>query len=405
MAATNVLLFGPIYVVLVIVLLKRARTSWRVATGDVLLVGLLGLMLASVAWSVAPDLTLRRGLGVIGTTLFAVYITQRYPTEQWIVLLGWALGMNVLCNLLILMAHPSLAGTGELNGVFGHKNTLGRMMALAGSVFILIAWLRRSILAMIWAGIATVVLVAAGSATALVVLVTVVSLIPLLKTLVKDVRAVVVIGVFAILGIGTALLYGASNPQGAASIVGKDVTLTGRTVLWHVLFRMVGQRPVLGYGFNGFWSPEFAAGVSVDGWFPTQAHNGYIDLSLDLGVVGVTIFILSIIRGAARAVRHFRREATPASLWPLMFFCFLAPYNMSESTNLAPQSLFWMLFSAALMTVSPQFRQPGRPAESPRLVPSDEAVVEPYVDCYPADTGARASRLAASKPRAGKWSR
>jgi exopolysaccharide production protein ExoQ len=398
MAATNVILFGPIYVILVIMLLKHARSSWQTATADVLLVLLLGLMLASTAWSTAPDITLRRALGVIGTTLFAVYITRRYPTEKWIALLGWALGMNVLCNLLILMAHPGLAGTGEFNGVFSHKNTLGRMMALSGIVLVLISWMRRSMRALVCAGIATVVLLAAGSATALVVLVTVLSVIPLLKTLGKDVRAVVVIGVFAILGIATALMYGASNPQGAAAIVGKDVTLTGRTVLWHVLLGMIRERPVLGYGYNAFWSQEYAAGISVGGWMPTQAHNGYIDLSLDLGLVGVATFILAIIRGAFRAVRHFRREGTPASLWPLMFLCFLALYNMSESTNLAPQSLFWMLFSAALMTVAPAVARRNRRGAAELIYPRPDAE-HIGASAVPSETvgGARGPRLARAR--------
>jgi O-antigen ligase len=394
-----------VYLILFLMLLKRPLSSWRAVTGDFFLLSLLCLMMASVAWSVAADVTVRRALGVIGTTFFAIYITWRYTPEERLTYLAWALLLNVAANALLLVVHPSLAGSEGYAGIFSHKNTLGRMMSLSTLVFVLTAWVRGKPAYLLCAALSFGLLIVARSSTALVVLVSVLSLIPLFRMLAQDVRGVVVVAIVAILLGGTGLLVAASHTQAVADILGKDVTLTGRTVLWRALVDMIARRPILGYGFNAFWSQEFGAGVSVDGWFPTQAHNGYIDLTLDFGLVGLTLFVAAIARGAARAVRYFRRQPMPANLWPLLYLCFLAMYNASESTNMAAQSLFWMLFATALMSISPFMARTREPAERPdlRLVDADEAT--PSGSPSAGGAGVHSVPRASVRPRAGKWSR
>ncbi len=362
--ASSVVLFTPIYFVVLLQVLRRPRTSWRLGTADLLLVALLGLAVVSVIWSVAPPVTLRRTGAVLGTTLCGLYLAQRYPTEEWLVLLGWALAFNALANAFLWLTHSGSAVSEGFAGGFGNKNSLGRMMALATLVLLLNARIRRAPVVLPLAILSFALLLAAGSTTAVVVLVTVVSIIPLFRMLAGDVRAGVVIAIVAVLVLGGGLLLGASQLPVLASLVGKDVTLTGRTDLWAALLGMIARRPWLGYGFNGFWSEQFAAGVSVEGWLPTQAHNGYIDLTLDLGLIGLMLFILGLGRGAARAVRSFRGHPTPGSLWPLLYLCFLALYNTSESTNLAPQSLFWALYVAGLLTVAPRAGRVRQPVDA-----------------------------------------
>jgi exopolysaccharide production protein ExoQ len=379
---SSVLLFTPVYAVVLLQILRWPRTGWRVGTADWLLIGLVGFAVVSLVWSTAPPVTLRRTGAVIGTSLFGVYLTQRYATEEWLQLLGWALAFNVLANAFLWLTHSGTAGAEGFAGVYGNKNTLGRMMSLATLVFLLVAWFRRSPAVLPLAALSLAMLLAAGSATALVALVTVVSIIPLFRMLAKDARAGVVIAIVAVLVLGGSLLVGTPQLPGLASLIGKDVTLSGRTDLWVALLGMIARRPWLGYGFNAFWSEEFGAGVSVEGWLPTQAHNGYIDLTLDLGLIGLLLFVIGLARGAGRAVRAYRDRSTPEGLWPLLYLCFLALYNISESTNMAPQSLFWALYVCALLTVAPRvarFRHPAG-ATSPGPAGPDASALEPFPD-------------------------
>ena len=98
-----------------------------------------------------------------------------------------------------------------------------------------------------------------------------------------------------------ALLFGR---QENAADVG---TLTGRTELWSELLTYVGARPILGYGFEGFWGPMHTANVSLSlGWVVPHAHNGYIEMLLDLGVVGLLLFVVTLLSGVLHAQRQLR---------------------------------------------------------------------------------------------------
>jgi exopolysaccharide production protein ExoQ len=84
-------------------------------------------------------------------------------------------------------------------------------------------------------------------------------------------------------------------------------TLTGRTELWAELLTYAASRPLVGYGFEGFWSPEHTANVSLSlGWVVPHAHNGYIDMLLALGVIGLALFVITLVAGVLHANRTLR---------------------------------------------------------------------------------------------------
>lgn len=68
--------------------------------------------------------------------------------------------------------------------------------------------------------------------------------------------------------------------------LGKDPTLTGRTDIWEALFRKVDERPWTGYGYNAFWGRDSEPAAWIrhqTGWSVPSAHNGWIDLLIQLG--------------------------------------------------------------------------------------------------------------------------
>jgi hypothetical protein len=80
-------------------------------------------------------------------------------------------------------------------------------------------------------------------------------------------------------------------------VLGRDSTFTGRTDIWAELVPVVKQGPILGCGFGGYWTPETRA-IHIVG----QAHNGYLEVLMELGFVGlvlVSMFMLSCARKAA----------------------------------------------------------------------------------------------------------
>src|SRR5690606_22489955 len=89
-------------------------------------------------------------------------------------------------------------------------------------------------------------------------------------------------------------------------LLGRDLTLTGRTLIWAVLAEAVLSRPILGFGFGAFWSSSGAAGVATLGtldWNPSSAHNAWLELALALGLTGVCLMLLSVSVTAFKLLR------------------------------------------------------------------------------------------------------
>ncbi|MGE5199097.1 MAG: O-antigen ligase family protein, partial [Rhodospirillaceae bacterium] len=79
--------------------------------------------------------------------------------------------------------------------------------------------------------------------------------------------------------------------MGRQEDVSTIATLTGRTDLWQSLLHYVYERPLLGYGYGGFWTPHrLTALAQREGWELGSAHSQYFEIALSLGVLGLAVF-------------------------------------------------------------------------------------------------------------------
>jgi len=109
----------------------------------------------------------------------------------------------------------------------------------------------------------------------------------------------------------------------------------------------------LGFGFAGFWSTNLANVTWILGGFaPGKAHNGFIDMLLEVGVFGVLIFLLSAAIAMRRSMRLITRERTLEAEWPLLLLSLVLLDNMFESDLMVQNGFLWVLFVA--VTVSAQ---------------------------------------------------
>jgi O-antigen ligase len=138
-----------------------------------------------------------------------------------------------------------------------------------------------------------------------------------------------------------------NNSTDFLGLLGRDATLTGRVPMWAVVLKSISMRPWLGYGFEAFWKgsqgPSAATWESV-GWHPNQAHNGFLQIWLDLGFIGVILFCLVLYSAFSRAIWEFRQKTGHDSLWPLIVLsCFLL-LNLTEANSPSSFSpLLWVL--------------------------------------------------------------
>jgi len=78
---------------------------------------------------------------------------------------------------------------------------------------------------------------------------------------------------------------------------GKDLTFTGRLDLWIYMLREVNKHLFFGTGFQGFWvmtNVDVLVLYEEFVWIPFQAHNGYIDILNEVGLIGFSFFVLMV---------------------------------------------------------------------------------------------------------------
>jgi len=295
-------------------------------------------------------------------------LAARFSVKEQVRLLAWMLGIAMLLSLVFALVLPNygVMGMGDIHnpqdsnhqgawrGIYIHKNPLGRLMVMSALVFLLSAISSHRYRWVAWTGfgLSVCLILLSTSKTSLVVLLTLMSLLPFYRALRWKYTLAVPFFITVILVGGGVAILSVSNAEAILGAFGRDLTLTGRTDLWATVLDKIWERPWLGYGYAGFWQGwrgESADIWSVLNWQPPHSHNGLLDLWLDLGLLGVTAFLLSFIMVCFQAVTWVRLTKTTEELWPLVYLTFLLLVNITETSLLTNNSL-WLLYVAVSLS-------------------------------------------------------
>jgi exopolysaccharide production protein ExoQ len=146
---------------------------------------------------------------------------------------------------------------------------------------------------------------------------------------------------------GSAVLFGNET---VASAVGRKTDLTGRTEIWQTVIPMV-PNPVVGAGFDSFWLGDRLERI----WslYPTlylnEAHNGYIQIYLDLGVLGVILIVLLLLTGYFNAIRSFRGEKVFGASSLLFAYIFTAAFYSITEAGFREMFVIWVFLLLAIV--------------------------------------------------------
>jgi exopolysaccharide production protein ExoQ len=362
------LILACFYVTIIAIALMHFAPSLRAALRSPGLIGMLALAALSASWAALPTVVLRRTVGVAGATLFGVVLASRVDLREQLLLLRRILRICAACTFALWMlkltmgmdmvsqgtASNPMAGavdSGALRGIFGHKNLLGAMMALA----ILVDWhlpVRATLsktIRIVWLCVYSVLLIFANSATALVAVVVTLGILYAVKKFRHQYGLLLpVLTMVGLIGGVVFMLY----RDVAMKLMGRSADLTGRTDLWQWVVIMIMKRPWLGYGYSGFWRSASDQSDLIEahvGWSPIYAHNGYLELLLSLGLAGLLLFAWFIGKGLWRAVMQAKHAESPTDLWPLAFMLFFLIHNLGECSILLQNSLEWALCIAVVI--------------------------------------------------------
>lgn len=161
-----------------------------------------------------------------------------------------------------------------------------------------------------------------------------------------------------------ALLVGAEVFENldAAATLGRDIesnfgTLNGRIPLWGSMLRDVAERPILGYGYHGYWTPNRIVDVSVEQeWTVPSAHSAFLDVLLSVGLVGGFVLGLGLLLALRRAVSTCVRTHFPSHTFVLSVLFFALASSLFESGFAQPNSFDAFIAACGLFHVALQPR-------------------------------------------------
>jgi exopolysaccharide production protein ExoQ len=360
------ILFALFYLLLLYWLLPLYKDAFYLLYEERWMALLILFAVASSIWSVDGGETLRRSIGLIGSTLAGLYIALRFEPKEQIRILAVCIAVAAIASLVVGLAFPGMGvmAGGAWNGVFFIKNSLGRMMSLGVLcfAFLAIGQRRYRVVSIAMILLCILLLLLAQSATGFVVSVAMLAAIPFRRILLRPNRGLASALLIVVLGIGPVGLLVWNNSDAILTALGRESSLSGRLPLWHAVRTEIDQRPILGSGYTAFWSTGDAERYRVTlGWDAPNAHNGFLDMALGLGLVGLAIFVIGMVRNFAKGIVVAGRNEEIEASWPLFFimFCFL--YNLTESTLFSGNSVFWTLYTAnAFWLVRAMSEEPAR---------------------------------------------
>ena len=122
---------------------------------------------------------------------------------------------------------------------------------------------------------------------------------------------------------------------------------------------MFMERPLIGYGYNGFWYGWEGPSAQIwqtNNWLPNHAHNGFLELLLTLGLLGAFLFFADYFKTLFSSIGWLRHKRSIISLWPLAFLIFLAIFNFTSTALVLQNSLLWILYVSISLSVTKQMQ-------------------------------------------------
>lgn len=259
----------------------------------------------------------------------------------------------VVCLASIFTVPAAVDDYGAWRGLAASKNHLGQMSLICilfFSHFATTSTLKQKIFFGILLLFALILFLGSSSVTSLLTLLLIIGLIggQYLDKLFEGVRIgrtiSVITSLFIIILIALTLFLAPGLLAGVVGEAGKDLTLTGRTDLWHDVFQFAKRHLILGCGFQGFWvldSLQIQELYQSYIWLPIQSHNGYLDILNETGLIGLFLFLMT-------AIKYFinLKKMHSGYFWKWLVVAALV-VNLTESTLIRPN-----IPSGALYTFS-----------------------------------------------------
>jgi len=351
-------------VILILFLLWKIRLlasylmAWK---NNKLVMAFLAYALLSILWTVYFPATVYKLVFLFFSSIAGSYFAVRYKLRGVLNLLTWVGAIASILSILIIVYVPFVGVmqkppfVGSWTGIFWHRNHAGNIFAFFNMVFLLRFLLdetstqKEKLNFAVLYILSAILVFGSRSATGIILLLCshfVVTLIMIWLKFHDRMRpwhyyssAALLLAGFLIFITNTGFFFG---------LLGRTAQMTGRIPLWQDLFRnFYLQRPLFGYGYGALWMQksfrilmEIRQGWSNQIYF---ADNGFFDILLNTGLVGVLLFLFVYVSLGVRSLKQAINSKSWLDFFPFLIFLYILIGNLTYSFLLEVDQFVWML--------------------------------------------------------------
>jgi O-antigen ligase len=343
------------------IVLWQMKSQWkRIVTyaGHFRLLTFLAVMtIVSALWSQNPFRSVQFGFFYLLGTLFAYYLIIRFEPAEIMALVSRAGVILCVLSVILAIAFPKfglssdLRSPGSWRGIFIDKTTAAKEIIFMLSPT-LATWGSRSMTRqLLLIALPLLIIIKAHAVTGFIVLVLYAGFLGCLRfgRRLGPKLSLAFIVCASIATLGLAIWAFQYLPELLQSM-GRDPTLTGRTTVWAALIVSILKHPILGYGFYSFWQGlvgESGNVITATNWSFGYAHNGTLEIFLQLGIVGVILFYATMTQAVRHAWYCFQNDQSGIYDWYLSLIALTILYNLDEVSVLLPNELASILYIVA----------------------------------------------------------
>ena len=361
------LVFIGIYFVTFFLLIFRSQRTFIFLGRHKWLLFLTGLAIFSVSWSSIPEIAFRKVIALIGATAFGIYIGSSFSFRQQLRIYAWTFGIAKFFSYVFALGLPQYgimntdAIVGAWRGIFPHKNGLGESM-FAGFItfyFLAILDIQNRLYFIVCCFLSVVLIYFGQSATALMSVLFIFMTAQGLNRLSLQSKQSVLVILLSLIATSFLLFLFVLNFETFLSANDKDITISGRTPLWNTLWIFIQKRPILGYGYGSFYSGaarEANLLWQIHNWKPVHSHNGYIQLIINSGFIGLLIFVFGYFSCLFNSLFKYLLTKELQLLWVFLFLMYNLFLNFTEVSFFTSSSI-WIISIASIYSMNIKTKQ------------------------------------------------
>jgi len=348
--SSQLIVRGIVYIISIVFFFLNTKDNLKLLKERKVFLMLAIYCIASMSWSAFPIKVFINWGHLVGLMLVVmsarVYFLEN--TEKIFSTLSVFFFVCILLSFFFVIGVPTIGinQDGRWQGISGNANTLGALAICSvwASLSVIYTKTGNKVVFYLILLMSVVVMVGTGSKTSFIVTVFIFlsAYIFVSQSRASNIKRFFLLGLWCLVGGGLFLIILILMPEllgldGVLNVLGRDATFSGRTKVWEHAWNLFLVKPIHGWGFDSTLSV-----VKYTGGRLGQFHNGYFDLLVrggSLGMVFILLLIYSLINNLLKKIE----SDTHIRLLFLSLLLGILLHNVSEASLLKGTNLFWVL--------------------------------------------------------------